>query len=277
MVDNDYCVYIHRNKITNEIFYVGSGRVGRSSVSSGRSKEWREIVKLSGFVSEIVHGNLDKKTSLEEELNLYLKYKDTGSLVNKRAPGTLKESCVEYIRSRFYYDETSPTFLRHNSDVTRGRKNAGIAARKGDVAGCITPITRSVSVDRFIYPLHRVIWMVENGDIPDGYVIDHIDGDVYNNSISNLRVVTCKTNTRNRAKPITNTSGEVGVHLLYYKGIPNRWCAAYAGFDGKRVVKYFNISKLGDSEAFRLACQWRQQMIAELNLQGAGYTERHGT
>jgi hypothetical protein len=39
----------------------------------------------------------------------------------------------------------------------------------------------------------------------------------------------------------------------------------------------FSISKLGNDEAFRQACEYRAKMIAELNEQGANYTERHGT
>lgn len=275
--DNNYYVYIHKNKVTGDIFYVGSGRLKRAEVSSGRSKEWRKIAKTFGFDVEIVYDNLDKKTSLEKERSVYLQYKDLPSLVNKRIPGILKQSSVEYLKSKFYYDESSPTCLRHNMDVTRGRKNANIAARKGDVAGCNTDTTRSISVNRFVYPIHRVIWMLHNGEIPDGYVIDHIDGDVRNNLISNLRATTCKTNTQNRAKPVTNTSGAVGVNLLYYKGVPRRWCAAYAK-EGKRFMKYFVIEHNSSSEeAFRLAVEWRTEQIRLLNEQGAGYTERHGT
>lgn len=51
------------------------------------------------------------------------------------------------------------------------------------------------------------------------------------------------------------------------------WC----DIDGEYQGKYFSIDKLGESEAFRLACEYRQQRIEELNAQGAGYTARHGT
>ena len=44
----------------------------------------------------------------------------------------------------------------------------------------------------------------------------------------------------------------------------------------KPKSKRFSINRLGHEEAFRLACEYREQKIRELNEQGAGYTERHG-
>ena len=37
--------------------------------------------------------------------------------------------------------------------------------------------------------LHRYIWIVERGPIPKGYHVHHIDGDVDNNTISNLALL----------------------------------------------------------------------------------------
>lgn len=42
--------------------------------------------------------------------------------------------------------------------------------------------------------VHRVIWMVVNGDIPDGLYVNHIDEDKSNNCISNLNLLTHKEN-----------------------------------------------------------------------------------
>lgn len=38
----------------------------------------------------------------------------------------------------------------------------------------------------------------------------------------------------------------------------------------------FSTHKFGNDEAFRLACEYRIEMVAELNRQGAGYTKTHG-
>lgn len=47
------------------------------------------------------------------------------------------------------------------------------------------------------YRAHRIIWTMFNGEIPEGLLIDHIDGNVANNSISNLRLATRQQNKAN--------------------------------------------------------------------------------
>lgn len=44
------------------------------------------------------------------------------------------------------------------------------------------------------------IWQSFNGMLPDGYEVDHIDGDRQNNKLSNLRAVSHKENMSN---PVT--------------------------------------------------------------------------
>lgn len=50
------------------------------------------------------------------------------------------------------------------------------------------------------YTVHRLVWIAFNGPIPDGYELDHIDGDKTNSNLNNLRCVTHKENCNN---PIT--------------------------------------------------------------------------
>ena len=45
--------------------------------------------------------------------------------------------------------------------------------------------------------VHRLVYMTFVGDIPQGYQIDHIDGDASNNNLENLRCVTPKENSNN--------------------------------------------------------------------------------
>ena len=47
---------------------------------------------------------------------------------------------------------------------------------------------------------HRLIWILFFGDIPEGYVIDHKDGNHQNNEIFNLRLATRSQNSFNRKK-----------------------------------------------------------------------------
>jgi hypothetical protein len=58
------------------------------------------------------------------------------------------------------------------------------------------------------YRAHRLIWELFNGPIPEGMLIDHIDGDILNNRIENLRLATRQQNNVN-----SNGSGR------YAKGV----------------------------------------------------------
>lgn len=44
---------------------------------------------------------------------------------------------------------------------------------------------------------HIAKWEVLNGEVPDGFELDHIDGNQLNNSLSNLRIVDHRTNMLN--------------------------------------------------------------------------------
>ena len=63
------------------------------------------------------------------------------------------------------------------------------------------------SKDKSLHYVHRLVWKAFNGEIPEGYEIDHKDRDKNNNSLSNLRCVDKKTQQMNRVtcyKPCIN-------------------------------------------------------------------------
>lgn len=51
--------------------------------------------------------------------------------------------------------------------------------------------------ERWSLLVHRIIYLAKYGMIPEGYVIDHIDGNPSNNRIRNLRAVTQRENMKN--------------------------------------------------------------------------------
>ena len=59
--------------------------------------------------------------------------------------------------------------------------------------------------------VHRLIWTLANGEIPDSAQINHIDGDRSNNTIDNLELTSAHENIRhsynqlNRKRPWTST------------------------------------------------------------------------
>lgn len=75
--------------------------------------------------------------------------------------------------------------------------------------------------------IHRCVAMAHIGEIPEGFVVDHIDRDIANNNIKNLRIVDIRTNCLNSLKSI-NRKLKVGVYIssidngqMYYSSIQN--------------------------------------------------------
>lgn len=59
--------------------------------------------------------------------------------------------------------------------------------------------------------VHVQVWTRAHGPIPKGMVVDHIDGDIHNNDLSNLRLATVAQNIRNSKRHVDNKSGLKGL------------------------------------------------------------------
>jgi len=71
-------------------------------------------------------------------------------------------------------------------------------------------------------------------------------------------------------------SNKSGINGVRYERADDRWLAEWQDIDSKSRKKSFSCKKLGEAEAFRLACECRLKAIQDLNAQGAGYSETHG-
>ena len=111
------------------------------------------------------------------------------------------------------------------------------SASIGDLAGYIRPPQnyRYVGINKKYYLAHRLIYLYHYGQLPK--YIDHIDGNVYNNKIENLRECSLRQNGMNRGKGINNTSGHKGIS--WYSS-NNRWCAKLSTNDGVKR-KFFSL------------------------------------
>ncbi len=178
----------------------------------------------------------------------------------------------------FYYDETSPSCLRWKVSRTNTKHHNNFIAISGDAAGSIgTDGYWYNCVKRIKRPAHIIVWEMFKGKVPEGFLVDHRDGNSLNNFITNLRVIELIKNARNCKMNSRNSSGVTGVTFqenwikeLYVRA---SWCNLT---NGAKVTKSFSVKKLGIMVAFRDAVIHRQKMIEELNSQGAGYTDRHG-
>lgn len=80
-----------------------------------------------------------------------------------------------------------------------------------------------VQYKKKVYRVHRIIWEIHYGPIPEGMQIDHISHDRKDNRIENLRLVTPLDNAKNRTKQKRNKSGQTGV--IWSKRY-NKWIAS---------------------------------------------------
>lgn len=192
------------------------------------------------------------------------------------------------IRELFYYDETSETCLRWKTDRRPKRApNGSSRIKAGDVAGTFNTCYKTgkpkgsyVRVLKKAYHIHRIVWGLFNEEIPEGMVIDHINGNPWDNRIENLACKTRKQNNQNRCISSNNKSGVPGVarrSIIRKSGLVSDYYISAVDIDGKSKTKCFNISIFGEERAFQMACEWRFTKLTELNDQGGMYTERHKT
>ena len=111
-----------------------------------------------------------------------------------------------------------------------------IGQNAGQIAGYNRPpqMYRYIGIEGKYYLAHRLIYLFHYGTLPK--YIDHIDNDVYNNKIENLRVCTPTQNSLNAKKSKLNTSGYKGIS--FYQSM-NKWCAK-TSIDNKVHRKFFD-------------------------------------
>lgn len=178
----------------------------------------------------------------------------------------------------FYYDESSPSCLRWKIDRFAGKCRNIERISKGDIAGslCSDGYFRVKLLGKS-YGVHRVVFELVSGTvIRSGAVINHRGRNPSNNTFSNLEETSQAHNARNGSLSRNNKSGVNGVGYRLIKDIAY-WYTQWSDLDGRRKSKYFSVNTYGDDFAKHLAIQYRDMMIKELNKEGAGYSNLHGT
>lgn len=163
------------------------------------------------------------------------------------------------------YNEESPSCL---STITG--KNIGSIDRDSRTEGKYKR-WRIIHLNKH-WLAHRIIWVLFNGELTDGFEIDHIDGDALNNKITNLRKIEKAVNRRNNCKRKDNSSGYTGIQISDKMKLTR----AIVKVNKKDYSKAFSWSKYGKDESLVLALEWRNSEIRKLNENEAGYTDRHG-
>ena len=90
------------------------------------------------------------------------------------------------------------------------RRRGGISRTDIPAGGVDLRGYRHVKILGKVYRIHRLVWLIETGEWPEGD-LDHIDQNKANNRFSNLRAATRSQNMSNRGIYRNNTSGFKGV------------------------------------------------------------------
>jgi hypothetical protein len=221
-------------------------------LNNGDIPEGKDILFIDGNSKNVKVGNL----YLSKDIDTTIKYSD-------------------YLKDYFYYDETSPSCLRWKAIYSKGS-----TVRIGSVAGSLDTqdgYWRIHALGTFL-KVHKVVWAITKETSQVGLTIDHVNGVRSDNRIENLRLVDNYINQRNRSKNSNNSTGHTGISFSSREqpsGMYSKFTASYYG-GKKHTSKTFSIQKYGEDVALKMAIAWRTKMIEELNLQGAGYTDRHG-
>ena len=129
----------------------------------------------------------------------------------------------------------------------------------GDIAGGVRPNGyHYVTYKNKFYKRSRVIWEMFNGDIPEGFVIDHVNHDTECDLIENLECKPRRDNMVNVKLRSDSSSGVSGVSMKKN----GKW-RSYITIMGKQRCKVF--------DRFEDACSQRIEWLVS-----NGFHENHG-
>jgi len=162
------------------------------------------------------------------------------------------------INKRYYYDETSPTLLRHRS-----------GKYKDQIAGSLhnTGYYR-VKHNKIEIKVHRILYQIYHNIENLGEIkIDHIDNDRTNNKKENLRESNDSTNMWNRSIGRNSKTGIKGLHLKRRKdGTYYYYCRILKNYE--RHDKCFKYCEKGLNDAIKWLDDMRESLHGEFKNSG---------
>lgn len=157
-----------------------------------------------------------------------------------------------------YYLDFDDVTIRYKKDGYLGRYKQGeIAKTRVNTGGYLTlhvPRARATVLYHHVLCLLRGIMILPNNSI------DHINGNILDNTSSNLRVVTHHENNRNRAKRSDNTTGITGIS----------WNKSKQRYVIRRTIGNKRVS------TSRKTLEEAKLVLDQLKSQDNSYSKRHG-
>ena len=148
---------------------------------------------------------------------------------------------VAKMRELFYYDKG-----RVRCKVARRRKPLGSLA--SDERGCVHGYRR-ISILKSLYKEHRVVWSLFNDTVPD--IIDHINNDVTDNRIENLR----------ESNPTLNRYNSKKSRCVSYNKNNDTW-HSYIVYNKRNVhIGCFKDEELAELVAQEARAKWIEPMF----------------
>lgn len=111
-----------------------------------------------------------------------------------------------------------------------------------------------IKIDNIEFKLHRIIFLYHKGYLPE--IIDHINGNCFDNRIENLREASTYQNRQNSKIYSTNKSG---VKNVYWQKNMNKWCVSFS-INGKRKIFGYFINL---EEAKNVAIEMRNKYFKD--------------
>lgn len=140
-------------------------------------------------------------------------------------PRTRKLPSADYFRQFVQYDKETGEFTWIGRST--GKRKAGSTVKSKDAAGYI-----AINIDGKGYRAHRIAWLLEKGQDPGRFEVDHINRDKIDNRIENLRL---STRGQNRANSAHNKSSKSGLKGVYWCKKQKKWRAQITA--NKKVIK----------------------------------------
>jgi len=121
----------------------------------------------------------------------------------------------EILRQLIRFDEATGEYFWKERDASLFKNERRISCFRSRFVGkkLFTKPTRhgygAAIVLGYSFLAHQIVWAFHHGEWPK--MIDHINGDRFDNRLENLRECTPSENQKNKAMLARNTSGRIGV------------------------------------------------------------------